>query len=129
MVAFSDAAFRIEPEDMNMKRKIYLPALSMSVGMDDFTKAIRYAKAHPKTVFHHGLTTWRRTSGAEIVKQFRDGVHERISQGIVEAFLRLQYGTLDHLDRETFACEIALETLCIDEDPEGARVLALSYAL
>lgn len=49
----------------------------------------------------------------------------------VEAYLRLEYGTLNHLD----ASRIKLEyydlgiSEAIDQDPAGAETLAQSYAL
>jgi hypothetical protein len=32
--------------------------------------------------FKHGLTTWWPTTGREMMRQFRDGMNDRISQGI-----------------------------------------------
>lgn len=48
----------------------------------------------------------------------------------VEAFMRLQYGTLDHLDAATFETEVCIANACIAECGEGeAEALALSYGL
>lgn len=47
----------------------------------------------------------------------------------VEAFMRLEYGTLDHLDRAKFAREARTAALCTREDPETAEMLARSYGL
>lgn len=43
---------------------------------------------------------------------------------LIEAWMRLQYGTLDHLSRTDFAREIAIAIACIDEDPKASRELA-----
>jgi hypothetical protein len=48
----------------------------------------------------------------------------------IEGFMRLTYGTLDHLPRETFATETELNILCIEEGgTEHAETLAKSYGL
>jgi hypothetical protein len=48
----------------------------------------------------------------------------------VEAFLRLQYHTLNHLDRATFRREIKIAIACIAEGGlEEAETLAESYGL
>lgn len=48
----------------------------------------------------------------------------------VEAFMRLQYGTLDHLSRAEFRRETAIGVGCVDEGGEdGAESLAASYGL
>ena len=44
--------------------------------------------------------------------------------GQIEAWMRLQYGTLDHLDRTTFRAEVEIACQCIDADPEGSKRLA-----
>ena len=43
---------------------------------------VRLAKAFPTAVFKTGLTTWWPTTGAEIMKQFREGMTDRINQAI-----------------------------------------------
>lgn len=48
---------------------------------------------------------------------------------LVEAQMRCQYGTLDHLDSATFDAEVALAVACINADPHGAEELARSYGL
>ena len=48
---------------------------------------------------------------------------------VVECFMRLQYSTLDHLDRETFAAEAILGAQITIEHPESAKSLAQSYGL
>jgi hypothetical protein len=48
----------------------------------------------------------------------------------IEGFMRLTYGTLDHLPREVFKNEVELNILCIDEGgKEQAETLAKSYGL
>ena len=63
-------------------RTIYLPALERSVTLAQYVDAIRLAKANMDREFKHGLTTWWPTMGAVIVKQFRDGLNQRISEAI-----------------------------------------------
>ena len=50
---------------------------------------------------------------------------------LVEAYLRLQYSTLDHLSRADFRQEYKRGGICtaIDADPAGAVLLAKSYNL
>ena len=48
----------------------------------------------------------------------------------IEAFMRLEFGTLDHLSREKFAREVRMAEACIDEGGEDmAEGLAKSYGL
>lgn len=47
----------------------------------------------------------------------------------VEAWMRLQYGTLDHLPRETFADEIKMAKACEIEEPGSGERLAQSMGL
>ena len=48
----------------------------------------------------------------------------------VEAYMRLQYGTLDHLDAGTFAKEVRIGVECVDEAGiDRADELAESYGL
>lgn len=63
-------------------RTISLPAIRKTVSLKAYVAAIKTAKANPDIEFKHGLTTWWPTTGAEIVRQFRRGMHDRISQGI-----------------------------------------------
>ena len=60
-------------------RSIYLPAIERRVSLGAYLSAIRLAKANPNREFKHGLTTWWPTTGAEIMRQFRQGMHERIN--------------------------------------------------
>ncbi len=47
----------------------------------------------------------------------------------VEAFMRLEYGTLDALGPEHFRREVNMACLCIDADEAAAERLAQSYGL
>ena len=61
------------------KRSVHLPAINKRVPLGAYVAAIKIAKAHPNTTFKTGLDTWWPTSGAEIVEQFRAGMHHRIN--------------------------------------------------
>jgi len=63
-------------------RTIHLPALDRSVSLRAYIAAVKLAKAHPEAVFRHGLTCWWPCTGAQIVKQFQQGVMDRINQSI-----------------------------------------------
>ena len=66
-----------------MMRVVYLPALDRAVTVGALVKAIKRVKAAPPdAVFPQGLTTWWPTTGAEIMRQFRQGMNERINEGI-----------------------------------------------
>ncbi len=45
-------------------------------------KGIKLAKEHPNDMFSHGLTTWWPVTGAEILRQFREGMHDRINKAV-----------------------------------------------
>lgn len=48
----------------------------------------------------------------------------------IEAYMRLQYSTLDHLDRATFRREAKIAAACVDEGGvEMAEANAKSYGL
>lgn len=48
----------------------------------------------------------------------------------IEAYMRIQYSTLDHLDRATFRREAKIAAACIDEGGvEMAEATAKSYGL
>lgn len=67
---------------MKVTRMINLPAIHASVTMGQYVAAIKMAKANPTMMFKTGLTTWWSTSGAEVMQQFNQGMHDRINQGI-----------------------------------------------
>lgn len=48
----------------------------------------------------------------------------------IEAYMRLQHGTLDHLSRDAFKWDVEVAARCIEEGgKEAAEDLALSYGL
>lgn len=61
------------------KRFVTLPAINKRVTLGQYVQAIKLAKAHPDHEFKEGLTTWWPTTGAEIVRQFRRGMVDRIN--------------------------------------------------
>ena len=63
-------------------RMFYISSYDKWVTLGQYLKAIKRAKANPKETFPRGLTSWWPTTGAEIMRQFMRGVHDRISQGI-----------------------------------------------
>jgi len=65
-----------------MKRIITLPAIGKSVTIGNYVKGIKLAKANPDTEFKHGLTCWWACTGREIMKQFREGVQQRINEAV-----------------------------------------------
>ena len=67
---------------MKSKRAIYLPATGRRIPLGAYVQGIKLAKANPEAEFKHGLTCWWPCTGAEIMEQFRRGMHNRISQGI-----------------------------------------------
>lgn len=50
------------------------------VTLAGYVKAVKKAKAHPDATFKEGLTCWWPVTGEQIVRQFRDGMHDRINQ-------------------------------------------------
>lgn len=65
-----------------MKRYVTLPAVGKKVPLGIYVRGIEQAKANPGAMFRHGLTTWWPVTGAEILRQFRAGMHDRITQAI-----------------------------------------------
>ena len=63
-----------------MQRVITLPAVGKSIPLGDYVKGIKLAKANPDATFKHGLTCWHPVKGKEIVRQFRDSIHDRINK-------------------------------------------------
>jgi hypothetical protein len=55
---------------------------------------------------------------------------EEIDSRHVEAYIRTEYGTLDHLSAVIFEGEVQIAIRCIDEDGrEAAEALAQSHGL
>ena len=50
------------------------------VSLRNYMRAVKLAKANPGRRFDRGLTTWAPCTGDEIVRQFRQGMHDRINQ-------------------------------------------------
>jgi len=65
-----------------MKRAIYCPGVSRWVPLDVYVKGIKLAKANLDREFKQGITCWWPCTGREIVKQFYQGLQDRINQGI-----------------------------------------------
>jgi len=61
---------------------IHLPAIDKRVTLGAYVKAIRLAKANPDVEFKEGLSCWWPCTGKEIMRQFLEGVNDRINQGI-----------------------------------------------
>lgn len=65
-----------------MKRYISLPAINKSVPLRAYVAAIKTAKANPTMEFKTGLTCWWPCTGAEVMRQFYEGMTDRINQGV-----------------------------------------------
>ena len=63
-------------------RTIHLAATGRTVTLGNYVRAIRTAKANPGKTFKHGLNTWWSVTGAEVVTEFREAMHQRINDGI-----------------------------------------------
>ena len=63
-------------------RVITLPSVGKTVSLRSYLAGIRAAKANPDMEFKHGLTCWWPCTGRDIMRQFLDGVIERINEGI-----------------------------------------------
>ena len=64
-------------------RYITLSALDgRKIPLKAYLDGIKLAKTNPDKTFNHGLTCWWSCTGAEIMQQFNDGLHDRINQGI-----------------------------------------------
>ena len=68
--------------DKPIVRVIGLPALNRSVTVGEYVRAIKLAQVNLDAEFKHGLTTWWPTTGAEIMRQFREGIHGRINDKV-----------------------------------------------
>jgi hypothetical protein len=63
-------------------RTIELPAINRTVTLRQYVDAIRTAKANPDAIFKTGLSCWWSCTGAEIMRQFYQGMTDRINQEI-----------------------------------------------
>jgi hypothetical protein len=67
-----------------------------------------------------------RTHYADLIEKIAPGYDARH----IEAYMRLQYSTLDHLDKATFRREVKIAVGCIEEGGvEMAEANAKSYGL
>ena len=62
------------------QRRIVVLGDGKRVTLGNYVRAVKLAKANPTRRFDRGLTCWHPCTGAEIVGQFRDGLHDRINQ-------------------------------------------------
>lgn len=65
-----------------MTRIIYVPGVDRAIPLRTYVAAVKTAKSHPEIVFMTGLDNFGATTGAEIVRQFREAVQDRINQSI-----------------------------------------------
>lgn len=64
----------------------------------------------------------------QLIKELLDG--RDYDPRHIEAYMRVEYGTLDHLSREDFQHEVEVCIVCIDAGGKGqAELLARSYGL
>jgi hypothetical protein len=62
-----------------MRKFIYLPATGKRVSINAYLMAWRIVKNNPTKEFEHGLNTWWPQKGYDILRDFRKGLHDRIS--------------------------------------------------
>lgn len=66
----------------------------------------------------------------KIIREILDQNGWTANPGEVEAWMRLQNSTLDHLSRAAFELEIEIAVVCIQKaGPERSRELARSFGL
>ena len=71
------------PEVVSRKaRAIYCPGARAWVPLAVYVKGIRLAREHPAGRFKHGLVTEWPCTGAEIMREFRAGMMDRINQAV-----------------------------------------------
>ena len=63
-------------------RAIYVSGVGKWVSIGAYVKQIKLVKANPDAEFKNGLTMWGPHTGHQIMRQFRRGMHDRITQGI-----------------------------------------------
>lgn len=68
-----------------MTRSVYMPATGKRVSLGAYVRAVKLAKANPDAEFRHGLTCWWPCTGREVVRQFWEGVQDRINEGVPAA--------------------------------------------
>ncbi len=55
-------------------------ANGMRVSIGEYVRGVKFAKANPEMCFDYGLTTWYGVTGKDIMRQFYQGVEDRINQ-------------------------------------------------
>lgn len=63
-------------------RTVYVPGIERRVPLRAYVRAVRLAKANPDTVFRCTLCGWWPGTGRDILRQFMDGVHQRINDAV-----------------------------------------------
>ena len=63
-----------------MQRVITTETRTVTLGQ--YLKAVKTAKANPDVEFDVGLSCWWPCTGREIMRQFRQGMHDRINQAV-----------------------------------------------
>lgn len=61
---------------------ITLPAVNKRVSLKAYIAGVKLAKQNPDMIFKHGLSCWWACSGADIMRQFRAGINDRINNNI-----------------------------------------------
>ena len=67
---------------INGKRHMAVPSINKYMPLNVFLEAVKTAIANPDSEFKQGLTCWWSVTGAEIRKQFREQMRDRINQSI-----------------------------------------------
>lgn len=83
---------------------ITLPATGKAMSIAHYARAIRVAREHPGEEFKHGLTTWYPCTGAQIMRQFRDGCRERMQRRMA-----YRWSELPRADRYRVQFDAAVE--------------------
>lgn len=60
---------------------IYCPGPDKWVTIGQYVVAVKRAKLNLDAEFKDGLTSWGPTTGRQVVRQFIQGVHDRINSG------------------------------------------------
>ena len=63
-------------------RAIYVPGVDKWVSLGAYVRQIKIVKANLDATFKSGLTMWGPHTGRQIMRQFRQGMHDRINEGI-----------------------------------------------
>ena len=64
------------------KRYITLEATGKKIPLGLYVRGIKKAKANPDAEFPYGLTCWWPCTGREILRQFVEGVQDRINSKV-----------------------------------------------